>query len=344
MSKVFNDAFLKACRRESTDHVPVWFMRQAGRYQASYRKVKETYSIKDICQIPEVSAKVTLLPIQEFDLDTAIIFSDIMIPLEPMGIRFEYRAGVGPVIDNPIVTKADIEALVDINPEQDLSYTGEALKLLKAALNVPCIGFCGAPFTLASYMIEGGPSKSYIKLKSFMYNQEEDWHLLMKKLSRVMADYLKFQIASGATAVQLFDSWIGILSEEDFRQYVMPHTSYIIDTVKDAYPEIPVILFGTNTSHLFEAFNETRADVLGVDWKMSLTDAYNIVAGKKAIQGNLDPTLLFADWDLLKVRAEAILDEMKGKTGFIFNLGHGILPGTPPENVKKLAELVKSYR
>ncbi len=338
----FNDTFLKACRKEPTTHTPVWFMRQAGRYQESYRNIRKQYSIKDICQIPEVSAQVTLLPIEEFELDTAIIFSDIMIPLEPMGIKFDYQPGVGPVLDNPIESLADVQALKPIDPATHLAYTGASLKILKKELNVPCIGFCGAPFTLASYMIEGGPSKNYIKLKSFMYNHEEAWHQLMNKLAEDMGTYLNFQLDSGASVVQIFDSWIGILSEADFRCFVMPHTEKVINTVKAVHPDAPVILFGTNTGHLLEAFNETKADVLGVDWKTPMAEAAKIVTDK-ALQGNLDPVMLFTDWNNIENEAKNILDSMKGRDGYIFNLGHGILPGTPHDHVGKLASFVRDY-
>lgn len=338
----FNDTFLKACRMEPTSHTPVWFMRQAGRYQESYRNIRKQRTIKDICQIPEVSAQVTLLPIQEFELDTAIIFSDIMIPLEPMGIDFDYEPGVGPVIENPIKSLADVQALKPIDPATHLSYTGASLEILKRELNVPCIGFCGAPFTLASYMIEGGPSKNYIKLKSFMYNHEEAWHQLLNKLAEDMGAYLNFQLDSGASVVQIFDSWIGILSEADFRRFVMPHTEKVINTVKAGHPEAPVILFGTNTGHLLEAFNETKADVLGVDWKTPMAEAAKIVTGK-ALQGNLDPVMLFTEWSNIEEASTKILDSMKGRDGYIFNLGHGILPGTPHNHVGKLASFVRNY-
>jgi len=336
----FNDRFLKACRREETDRPPVWFMRQAGRYQEKYREIRKKHSLVDICKIPEVCAEVTLLPIQQFGFDAAIVFSDIMIPLEPMGIDFEYKPGVGPIIHNPIRSKQDVENLKDLDFGSDLQYTGESLGILKRELNVPCIGFVGAPFTLASYMLEGGPSKSYIQLKSFMYQQTEAWHLLMDKLASNMADYLLFQVESGAMALQIFDSWVGILNQEDYREYVFPHMQKMVQYIKER-TSVPVILFGTNSSHLLQDLKATGADVVGIDWKTDMAKAWESMNYEVAVQGNLDPTLLFGDWDLIEKRAKALLQSMPNKAGFIFNLGHGILPKTPEENVRQLVNLVQ---
>lgn len=336
----FNDRFLKACRRESTDRPPVWFMRQAGRYQEKYRAIRKKHSLVDICKIPEVCAEVTLLPIQQFGFDAAIVFSDIMIPLEPMGIDFEYKSGVGPVIHNPIESKRDVEQLKDLDFGKDLLYTGESLGILKRELNVPCLGFVGAPFTLASYMLEGGPSKSYIKLKKFMYQQSEAWHLLMDKLSYNMADYLLFQVESGAMAVQIFDSWVGILNQDDYREYVFPHMQKMIAYLKEK-TNVPVVLFGTNSSHLLMDMKACGADVVGIDWKTDMAAAWKEMNYEVAVQGNLDPTLLFADWKLIEQKAQQLLDSMPKQPGFIFNLGHGILPTTPEENVERLVKLVQ---
>lgn len=338
----FNDRFLKACRQEATDRPPVWFMRQAGRYQEKYRAIRKKYSLVDICKIPEVCAEVTLLPIQQYGFDAAIIFSDIMIPLEPMGIDFEYKAGVGPVIHNPIKSVADVNKLADLDFGKDLLYTGKGMEILKRELSVPCLGFVGAPFTLASYMLEGGPSKNYIKMKSFMYQQVDAWHRLMKKLADNMADYLLFQVEHGAMAVQIFDSWVGALSVEDYRSFVFPHMKAMVERIK-AKTDVPVILFGTNSSHLLADMKATGADVIGIDWKTDLMAAWKDMNFEVAVQGNIDPTLLFAEWPLLEERAKALLNEVQNRPGFIFNLGHGILPGTPEENVGQLVDLVKSH-
>lgn len=340
MSKNFNDLFLRACLMEKTERPPVWMMRQAGRYQKEYREVRKKYSLEEICKIPEVCTEVTLLPIQQFGFDAAIVFSDIMIPLQPMGMDFEYKPGVGPVIHNPIQTKKDVENLKKLDLGKELQFTGKSLQMLKKELEVPCIGFVGGPFTLASYMLEGGPSKSYAKMKSFMYRETESWHLLMGKLATIMADYLLFQIESGAMAVQIFDSWVGSLSKEDYQEFVYPHMLEMISYLKSK-TDVPVILFGTNTSHLLDDFKRTGADVVGIDWKTDLAQAWQSLNHEVAVQGNLDPTLLFADADLLEKRSIELLNSVKGKPGYIFNLGHGILPKTPVENVKRVVELVK---
>ncbi len=336
----FNDRFLKACRKEQVDRPPVWFMRQAGRYQEKYRAIRKKHSLVDICKIPEVCAEVTLLPIQQFGFDAAIIFSDIMIPLEPMGIDFEYKPGVGPIIHNPIRSKADVENLKTLDFGKDLQYTGEGMRILRKELNVPCLGFVGAPFTLASYMLEGGPSKNYIKMKSFMYQETEAWHTLIKKLAVNMADYLLFQVESGAMAVQIFDSWVGSLSQEDYREYVLPHMKEMVAHIK-AKTNVPVVLFGTNSSHLLLDMQSTGADVIGIDWKTDLATAWQSMNYEVAVQGNLDPTLLFADWSLIETRAKQLLNTVQNRPGFIFNLGHGILPGTPEDNVGRLVNLVQ---
>jgi len=337
----YNDRFIKACRRKETDRPPVWMMRQAGRYQATYRAIREKHSIVDICKIPEVCTEVTLKPIEQFGFDAAIVFSDIMIPLEPMGVSFEYKTGVGPVIHNPIRSIQDVEKLKDLDLGKELQFTGQALQNLKSALSVPCLGFVGAPFTLASYMIEGGPSKSHVQLKRFMYGESQAWHLLMEKLANNMSEYLLFQIENGAAAVQIFDSWVGILSREDYLEYVYPHMQKMVEGLKSR-TNVPVVLFGTNTAHLLQDFKSTGAEVIGIDWKTDMPKAWSDLNYEVAVQGNLDPTLLFAPWEVIEKRAKAILDSMPNKAGFIFNLGHGILPKTPEENVRQLVQLIQS--
>lgn len=341
MSKNFNDLFLRACRMEQTERPPVWMMRQAGRYQKEYREVRKKHTLEDICRIPEVCTEVTLLPIQQFGFDAAIVFSDIMIPLQPMGMDFEYKPGIGPVIHNPIRSKGDVDKLRNLDLGKDLQYTGKSLQMLKQELDVPCIGFVGGPFTLASYMLEGGPSKSYANMKSFMYGETESWHILMKKLADNMADYLLFQVENGAMAVQIFDSWVGSLSLEDYHEFVFPHMQEMVAYLKSK-TEVPIILFGTNTAHLLSDFKKTGADVIGIDWKTNLPDAWKQLNREVAVQGNLDPTLLFADLPLLEKRTNILLDSVAGKPGYIFNLGHGILPKTPVENVKAVVDMVKA--
>ena len=338
----FNDSFIKACKMEPSDRIPVWFMRQAGRYQKEYMAIKEKYTLVEICKNPEVTAEVTLLPVNQFDVDTAIIFSDILIPLEPMGIDFDYVKGYGPKIYNPIRTVKDVENLKPIFPEKDLWYTGEAHQLLASQLNIPCIGFVGAPFTLASYMIEGGPSKNYAIMKAFMYNETETWHKLMDKLATEMAVYCNYQVDCGAQVLQIFDSWAGALSREDYQEYVFPHMLKMNKLIKD-HTDAPVINFGVGCSHFLDLHKELGGQVVGIDWKTNLFDAWeNTLNHEVAVQGNLDPTLLFANWNVVESKARAILERVD-RPGFIFNLGHGILPGTPVENVRKLADLVHEY-
>lgn len=339
----FNDSFIKACKQEATDRIPVWFLRQAGRYQKEYMAIKEKYTLVEICKNPEVTAEVTMLPVNQFDVDTAIIFSDILIPLEPMGIDFDYVKGYGPKIYNPIRTVADVEKLKPIIPEKDLWYTGEAHKILASQLNIPCVGFVGAPFTLASYMIEGGPSKNYAFMKAFMYNETVTWHKLMDKLAVEMANYCNYQVDCGAQVLQVFDSWVGALSREDYTEYVFPHMKKMMSIIRQ-HTNAPIINFGVGCYHFLDLQKETGTDVLGIDWKQDIFDTWqNKLNYEVAVQGNLDPTLLFADWSLVEKRARAILDRVD-RPGFIFNLGHGILPGTPVDNVKRLAELVHSYK
>ncbi len=340
---LFNSTFLDACKQQEVSYTPVWLMRQAGRYQASYRKLKEKYSIIDISTIPEVCAQVTLEPIKQFHLDSAIVFSDILIPLKPMGISFEYKAGYGPLIHNPVTGQQDVDNLKPVIPEQDLKFTGDALQILEQELTVPCIGFVGAPFTLASYLIEGGPSKNYIKLKSFMYNQTQAWNALMDKLATDMGNYLNFQIESGAAAVQIFDSWIGILDQVDYQTYVYKHMQKLLQIVKAKHPDTPLILFGVNTAHLLADFKSLQPDVIGIDWKTDLMQAWQNLNFEVAVQGNLDPTVLFASKNIIKEKAKRILDSVNNRAGHIFNLGHGILPGTPEDNVKFLVDFVHEY-
>ncbi|MEE9204538.1 MAG: uroporphyrinogen decarboxylase [Nitrospirales bacterium] len=334
-----NERFLKACRRESVDCTPVWFMRQAGRYMPEYQAVRASHSILEVCKTPELAAQVTLQPVERFPVDAAIIFADILLPLEPMGIRFEFAEGEGPVIQNPIRDRADVERL-QVSDGSALAYVGDSIKQARKALSglVPLIGFAGAPFTLASYAIEGGGSKQYLVTKQFMYREPEAWHRLMDKLARVVTNYLQLQIQAGAQAVQLFDSWVGCLSPGDYEEYVLPHVQLIFEGLKRE--GVPLIHFGTGTSALLRLMRKAGGDVIGVDWRVHLDEAWATIGHDVAIQGNLDPVSLFAPLHEIERRVEDILRRAGGRPGHIFNLGHGILPNTPMEQVAATVELV----
>jgi uroporphyrinogen decarboxylase len=334
-----NDRFLKACRREPVDCTPVWFMRQAGRYMKEYQAVRATRSILDVCKTPELAAQVTLQPIDRFALDAAIIFADILLPLEAMGLSLKFTEGEGPVIDNPVRSRAAVDRLKPIDGDE-LRYVSDAIRQARRALadRVPLIGFAGAPFTLASYAIEGGGSRNYIETKSMMYREPEAWHRLMDKLARVVTGYLRQQIQAGAQAVQLFDSWVGCLSPGDYAEYVLPHVQLIFEGLQRE--RVPLIYFGTGTAMLLPLMHKAGANVLGVDWRVQIDDAWATIGHDVAIQGNLDPVVLFAPQHEIERRVEDILRRVQGRPGHIFNLGHGILPNTPVENVAAAVELV----
>ncbi len=334
-----NDRFLKACRREQTDYVPVWFMRQAGRYMEEYRAIRAKHSILEVCKTPELAAQVTLQPIERFAFDAAIIFADILLPLEPMGLRVTFEEGEGPVIHNPVRTRAQVEALKPIDGSE-LRYVADAIALARRVLDgrVPLIGFAGAPFTLASYAIEGGASRNFIETKGLMYREPDVWHRLMDKLARVVTAYLQSQIKAGAQAVQLFDSWVGCLSPDDYREYVQPHVRLIFESLK--HEQVPLIHFGTGTATLLELMREAGGMVIGVDWRVPLDEARQRLGSGVAIQGNLDPVVLFAPVHEIERRIETILKQAGSAPGFIFNLGHGILPNTPVEHVQAAVDLV----
>ncbi|BCJ86888.1 uroporphyrinogen decarboxylase [Effusibacillus dendaii] len=337
----FNDTFLRACRRQPVDYTPVWYMRQAGRYQPEYRKIREKYSLMEICEIPEVCAEVTLLPIQQLNVDAAILFSDIMIPVKAMGVDVDIKGGYGPVIANPIQHTSDVEKLRDIDPEGDLPKTLETIRILRRELNVPLIGFAGAPFTLASYMIEGGPSKNYHKTKQMMYAAPDVWNALMDKLGRMIVTYMKGQVAAGAQAIQVFDSWIGSLSPIDYRQYVWPTMRRIFEELRGI--GAPVIYFGINTGELLSVWKELPIDVIGVDWRVPLDAARNRVGFDFALQGNLDPAVLMAPQQVVEQKAKEVLDLGMQQAGYIFNLGHGVFPEVKVETLQRLTEFVHSY-
>jgi uroporphyrinogen decarboxylase len=334
-----NDRFLKACRREPVDCTPVWFMRQAGRYMAEYRSLRAKHTMLALCKIPELAAQVTLQPIGRFPLDAAIIFADILLPLEAMGLNLEFAEGEGPVIHNPVRERADVDRLKVIDGDE-LEYVAEAIRQTRKALNgrVPLIGFAGAPFTLASYAIEGGGSRNYILTKTMMYREPDVWHKLMDKLARVVTGYLRRQIKAGAQAIQLFDSWVGSLSAGDYAEYVKPHVQLIFEGLKGE--GVPLIHFGTGTTAILRQMREAGGDVIGIDWRIHLDEAWAMIGEDRAVQGNLDPVVLYAPLHEIERRVEDILRRAGGRNGHIFNLGHGILPTTPVEHVEAAVNMV----
>ena len=334
------DRFLRACRCEPVDATPVWFMRQAGRYMAEYRALREKYTLLDICRQPELSLQVTMQPLNAYPVDAAILFADILLPLEPMGAPFEFAAGEGPRIFDPVRDQAGIERLRIIEPEEDLAYVLDAIRLIRKELDgkTPLIGFAGAPFTLASYLVEGGKSSNYMLTKKLMYGEPEQWAALMRKLSEVVRQYLRAQVKAGAQAVQLFDSWIGALSPTDYRAFVMPHVQHILKDLEET--GVPVIHFGTGTAMLLEAQREAGGTVIGVDWRTPLDLPRARMGPDTAVQGNLDPLLLMAPRELLQTRVEQVLRAAGTTPGHIFNLGHGILPQTDPDTVRFVTDKV----
>jgi len=337
------DRFLRAARREPVDTTPVWFMRQAGRYMAEYREIRKKRTLLEICKSPELALEVTLQPVRALEVDAAILFADILLPLEPMGAPFEFAAGEGPVIHHPVRDRAGVERLRVIEPEDGLGYVLEAVRLIRKELDgkTPLIGFAGAPFTLASYLIEGGKSTNYALTKCMMYNEPETWHALMQKFAEVVRRYLHAQIDAGAQAVQLFDSWVGALSPEDYREYILPHVNYILESVEQA--NVPVIHFGTGTGSLLELQKEAGGSVIGVDWRVPLDQAISRLGPSVAVQGNLDPLLMFANDELLEKRVKSVVDRGRQAAGHIFNLGHGILPEMSLEKVQSVARWVHEH-
>jgi len=317
-------------------------MRQAGRYMPEYLTIRKQHSLLEICKKPELAAQVTIEAAEILGVDAAIVFADLLLPLEVMGLPFHFSAGEGPVIEKPVRSKEDIANLrTDRAPE--LGYVSEAVALVARhfADRVPVIGFCGAPFTLASYMIEGGGSRNYVHAKRMMYNHPADWDTLMTKLVSVTTEYSAEQVRAGADAIQIFDSWVGCLSVEDYRRYVLRHVIGMVKKLKKT--GVPIIYFGTDSATLLPAMKETGAEVIGLDWRIPLDEGWERIDYAAAVQGNLDPVLLFAEWKELRSRAEEILRLADGRPGHIFNLGHGILPETPVDNVKNLARFVQEY-
>jgi uroporphyrinogen decarboxylase len=334
--------FVKACRGQTVDRTPVWFMRQAGRYMPEYRAVRKEFSLIEICKKPEIAADVTITAAETLGVDAAIIFADLLLPLEVMGLPFHFAAGEGPVIERPVREKVDVERL-GTDGAAELGYVSEAVRLVckHFGTRVPVIGFCGAPFTMASYMIEGGGSRNYVHTKTMMYSSPQMWDELMRKLVAVTSKYAAEQATAGADAIQVFDSWVGCLSVEDYRRYVLPRTTELVKNLQQT--GVPVIYFGTDSATLLPSMQQTGAEVIGLDWRIPLDEGWRNLDFKCAVQGNLDPVLLFAGWKELKSRAEDVLRRAGGRPGHIFNLGHGILPETPVENVKALAKLVQEH-
>lgn len=340
-----NTRFLKALRREPVDATPIWLMRQAGRYMPDYRALRSQHSMLECIKTPDLATEITLQPLQAFDLDAAIVFADILTLPEAMGMELEFITGTGPVFHNPIRHVKDLERLRSLDLSRDLNFTLQTIRQVVGGLGgrLPLIGFSGAPFTLACYMIEGGGSRHFVHAKTFMANQPQAWHRLMDLLSAGVADYLIAQIDAGAQAVQLFDSWAGILSPDDYTTYVAPHTRAVIAQVRATHADVPVIHFGTETSTLLSAISDCGPDGVGVDWRIPIDDAWRVIGYDRAIQGNLDPVMLFASIPEIEQQAQRILDAVAGRPGHIFNLGHGVLPETPPDHVAALVDFVHRY-
>jgi len=331
--------FLAACRREKSPYTPVWLMRQAGRYMEEYRKLRAEHDFLELCKNSELAAEITMTPVERLGVDAAIIFADILLALEPMGIGLEYAKNGGPVIHHPVRSGKDVDALKEFSPQKELSFVYEAVKRISNALNskVPLIGFAGAPFTLASYLIEGGGSRNYVHTKKLFYNAPEAWKRLMERLANIVTEYLNCQISAGADAVQLFDSWAGCLTPTDYEQFVLPYNKVVIGGIK---PGTPVINFSTGTAGLLKQIHAAGGDVIGLDWRVNLDEAWGTIGYDIAIQGNLDPVALFASPKEIKARAADILRRAEGRPGHIFNLGHGVLPETPVDHVIALVDAV----
>jgi uroporphyrinogen decarboxylase len=334
--------FLRACLRLPVDVTPVWFLRQAGRYMAEYQAVRRHHSLLEICQTPHLAAEVTITAAEKLDVDAAIIFADLLLPFTPMGLDFEFINGEGPAVHNPVRTAADIDAL-RTDRAAELGYVSDAIRKVAAHFKdrLGIIGFCGAPYTLASYMIEGRGSRNWIETKSLMYRDPGAFRALLEKLIEVLVPYCEQQIEAGADAIQIFDSWVGSLSVEDYREFVLPLTTEFVRNIQSF--GVPVIYFGVDTGSLLPAMRSTGTDVLGLDWRIPLDAAWTSIGHACAVQGNLDPITLFAPEDLIRDRVHSILAQAAGRSGHIFNVGHGIVPGTPVENVQAAIRFVREY-
>lgn len=331
--------FVRACKGLPVDTTPVWFMRQAGRYMPEYRAVRQHHSILEICKKPSLAADVTITAAEKLGVDAAIIFADLLLPLEVMGVPFRFAAGEGPLIEKPVRDRAAVTQLRSDGAAQ-LGYVAEAVRLVARhfAGRLPVIGFCGAPFTVASYMIEGSGSRTYLETKKMMYRSPEVWKELMAKLVTVLAEYAVEQARAGADAIQIFDSWVGSLAPEDFERHALPFSQDLVRRLRTT--GVPVIYFGTDTAGLLPLIPKTGADVIGLDWRVKLDQAWDVLGDKVAVQGNLDPAALLADWTTVEEKSEEVLRRAAGRPGHVFNLGHGIVPQTPVENVKRLVKFV----
>jgi uroporphyrinogen decarboxylase len=334
-----NDPFLAACRREQTTYTPIWLMRQAGRYMEEYRKLRRQYGFLELCKKPDLAAEITVTAVERLGVDAAILFADILLIVEPMGVGLEYSKGDGPVVHHPVRSGKDVDGLTDFDPEKELSFVYDAVRKISTALKdkVPLIGFAGAPFTLASYLIEGGGSRNYVHTKKFFYTAPEAWKRLLERLAKLTAEYLRCQITAGAEVVQLFDSWAGCLTPSDYEHFVMPYTRTVIDSLP---PTVPVIHFSTGTAGSLKQIRAAGGSVIGLDWRVNLEEAWQTVGYDVAVQGNLDPVSLFAPPKEIRNRVADILRRAGARPGHIFNLGHGVLPETPVENVIALVEAV----
>jgi uroporphyrinogen decarboxylase len=330
-------AFVRACRGQPHDQVPVWFMRQAGRALPEYRAVRERYSFEEVVHSPELAAEVTLQPVRRYGVDAAILFSDIVTPVQALGLGVTIRPGVGPVVEQPVRSRADLDRIRPLDAEQDLAFVLDTVSILVGELDVPLIGFAGAPFTVASYLIEGGPSRSYTRTKALMFGDEPLWHDLMERLADITIASLRGQVGRGASAVQLFDSWAGALHPLDYERYVLPHSRRVLSRLADL--EVPRIHFGVGTGELLELM-AADADVVGIDWRVPLERGRARVPEGTAIQGNLEPAVCLGPWDRVEARVRDVLDRAGGRPDHVFNLGHGVLPATDPDVLARIVELV----
>nr|WP_052668199.1 uroporphyrinogen decarboxylase [Nitriliruptor alkaliphilus] len=337
-SRHADSAFIRACRGQAHDHVPVWFMRQAGRALPEYRAIREDHAFEAVVHTPDLATEVTLQPVRRYGVDAAILFSDIVTPVQALGIGLTIEPGVGPVVEQPFRTPADLDRLRDLEPETDVPYVLETVSQLVAELDVPLIGFGGAPFTLASYLVEGGPSKSYTRTKALMFSDEPTWRRLMDQLADITLASLRAQVSRGASAVQLFDSWAGALHPADYRRFVLPHSRRVLEGLADL--GVPRVHFGVGTGELLGAMAEAGADVVGVDWRVPLEDAWGRVPADVALQGNLEPALALGPTDVLEERVRDVLRASGDRARYVFNLGHGVLPPTDPDQLRRVVELV----